>query len=87
MGNPEFFRRMVLSFLECWNLIEQPLTFLKDKTLFPMSIFLPAIEADHAGMAIVTVRAFPDSGNDYFPFGAGIFGKRNFLYEQEGVDR
>lgn len=44
---------MVLSFLECWNLIEQPLTFLKDKTLFPMSIFLPAIEADHAGTAFV----------------------------------
>lgn len=54
LGKSGVFSAMVLSFLECWNLIEQPLTFLKDKTLWPMSIFLPVIEADNAGIAFVT---------------------------------
>lgn len=43
---------MVLGFLECWNLIEQPMTFLKTKTLWPLSLFLPRITADKAGLAL-----------------------------------
>ena len=43
---------LVLSFLECWSLIEQPLTFLKDRTLWPLSLFLPGIAADRAGLAL-----------------------------------
>lgn len=42
---------MVLGFLECWNLIEQPLAFLKDKTLWPLSLYLPQIDAGQAGEA------------------------------------
>lgn len=42
---------MVLSFLECWNLVEQPMTFLKDKTLWPLSLFLPQISLSRAGIA------------------------------------
>lgn len=53
LGKSGVFSALVLSFLECWNLIEQPLTFLKDKTLWPMSIFLPVIEANNAGIAFV----------------------------------
>lgn len=44
---------MVLGFLEYWNLIEQPLAFLKDKTLWPLSLYLPQIDADRAGEAFV----------------------------------
>jgi multiple sugar transport system permease protein len=42
---------MVLGFLEYWNLIEQPLTFLKDKSLWPLSLYLPNISLEQAGTA------------------------------------
>lgn len=42
---------MVLGFLEYWNLIEQPLAFLQDKTLWPLSLFLPEIGMEQAGYA------------------------------------
>ena len=43
----------VLQFLECWNLIEQPLAFLKDQTLWPLSLYLPRIGIGQAGFAMV----------------------------------
>ena len=42
---------MVLGFLEYWNLIEQPLACLKDKALWPLSLYLPEIGQDKAGFA------------------------------------
>lgn len=41
----------VLGFLEYWNLIEQPMTFLNDKTKWPLSLFLPDISGENAGFA------------------------------------
>ncbi len=32
----------VLGFLEYWNMIEQPLAFLRTKTLWPLSLYLPS---------------------------------------------
>ena len=43
----------VLGFLECWNLIEQPLAFLKDQSLWPLSLYLPEVSLDQAGYAFV----------------------------------
>lgn len=43
---------VVLNFLECWNLIEQPLAFLKDKAKWPLSLYLPQIGLDQAGFAM-----------------------------------
>ena len=43
----------VLGFLECWNLIEQPLAFLKDQSLWPLSLYLPEISLDQAGYVFV----------------------------------
>jgi len=40
---------MVLGFLEFWNLIEQPLAFLEDKALWPLSLYLPEINPAQAG--------------------------------------
>lgn len=54
LGSAGIVSSMVLGFLEYWNLIEQPLTFLKDKSLWPMSLFLPNIDLGQAGMAFVT---------------------------------
>ena len=43
----------VLGFLEYWSLIEQPLAFLKDQTLWPLSLYLPEISLDQAGYSFV----------------------------------
>ena len=51
LGSGGIVSAMVLGFLEYWNLIEQPLTFLKDKALWPMSLFLPDIDLSKAGLA------------------------------------
>lgn len=42
---------LVLSFLECWNMMEEPMAFLKDKSLWPLSLYLPEIGMEQAGMA------------------------------------
>ncbi len=42
---------VVLGFTEYWNLIEQPLAFLKDQSLWPLSLYLPEISPDQAGYA------------------------------------
>lgn len=54
LGSAGIISAMVLGFLEYWNLIEQPLTFLKDKTLWPLSLFLPNIGLEQAGVAFTT---------------------------------
>lgn len=52
IGSSGIIASLVLGFLEYWSLIEQPLTFLKDKSLLPLSVFLPDItHTDRAGMA------------------------------------
>lgn len=40
---------MVLGFLEYWNMIEEPLTFLKNQALWPLSLYLPEIGVEQAG--------------------------------------
>lgn len=51
LGMPGIMSAVVLQFLEYWNLIEQPLTFLKDKSLWPLSIYLPNITLENADIA------------------------------------
>ncbi len=43
----------VLGFLEYWNLIEQPLAFLEDQSLWPLSLYLPEISLEQAGYSFV----------------------------------
>lgn len=50
MGSPGIMSAIVLSFLEYWNMLEQPLIFLKDKSLWPLSLYLPNIVADKGGL-------------------------------------
>ncbi|MEG2931869.1 MAG: carbohydrate ABC transporter permease, partial [Ruthenibacterium sp.] len=42
----------VLGFLEAWNMLEQPMTFLKNKALWPLSLYLPQIAASAFGIAM-----------------------------------
>lgn len=44
---------VVLDFLEYWNLMEQPLAFLEDQSLWPLSLYLPEIRLDQAGYSFV----------------------------------
>lgn len=53
VGLPGIISAMVLGFIEYWNLIEQPLTFIKDKAKWPLSLYLPNISLDNANVAFV----------------------------------
>lgn len=43
VGMPGIVSVGILSFLDSWNLIEQPMTYLKTQSLWPLSLFLPDI--------------------------------------------
>lgn len=53
LGMPGIVAVVVMGFLENWNLIEQPLTYLKDKTLWPLSLYIPSISTERAAIAMV----------------------------------
>lgn len=52
LGASGIISAMVLSFLECWSMMEQPMTFLKTKSLWPLSLFLPEITGGNAGLSL-----------------------------------
>lgn len=52
LGKSGLLSAMVLGFLEYWNLMEQPLAFLEDKALWPLSLYLPEISWQQAGFAL-----------------------------------
>jgi len=41
----------ILVFIDNWNMVEQPLIFLKDQNMYPLSIFLSGINNDDIGIA------------------------------------
>ncbi|MDP4181848.1 MAG: carbohydrate ABC transporter permease [Bacillota bacterium] len=41
----------ILVFIDNWNMVEQPLIFLKDQAMYPLSIFLSAINGNELGIA------------------------------------
>ena len=59
LGKSGILACVVLSFLDLWNMVEQPLTFLKNKRLYPLSLYLPMLGADSGAIllsaAIVTL--------------------------------
>lgn len=52
LGTPGILSALVLGFLEYWNMVEQPLAFLEDLSLWPLSLYLPEINLQRAGMAL-----------------------------------
>lgn len=42
---------MVLSFLEYWNLVEQPMAFIEEQKNWPLSLYLPQLGISQAGFA------------------------------------
>lgn len=53
LGVPGILSAVVLGFLEYWNALEQPMIFLKDQTLWPLSLYLPTVTAENAGASLV----------------------------------
>jgi multiple sugar transport system permease protein len=43
----------ILSFIDSWNMVEQPLLLLKDATKYPLSIFLSGVNASSLDAAFV----------------------------------
>lgn len=52
LGKSGILSAIILGFLEYWNLMEQPLAFLEDKALWPLSLYLPEISWQQAGFAL-----------------------------------
>lgn len=51
LGKSGIFSIVILGFLEYWNAVEQPLTFLKTQSLKPLSLYLPQITASEASVS------------------------------------
>ncbi len=51
LGRSGLLSAMVLGFLEYWNMMEQPMAFLENKSLWPLSLYLPEITWSQAGYA------------------------------------
>ena len=53
LGMPGVMSVIVLSFLEYWNLIEQPAVFLRSDRLKPLSLYISTITQENVGVAFV----------------------------------
>ena len=53
LGLPGILSAALLGFVECWNAVEQPITFLRTPSLYPLSIFLPQTTVENAGVSFV----------------------------------
>ena len=54
LGLPGVLSAALLGFVEGWNAVEQPITFLKTASLTPLSVFLPATTVSNAGISFVS---------------------------------
>ena len=61
LGSGGIITVFVLMFIEYWNIVEQPLIFIKSKSLWPLSLYLPKISVAQLGIAMVAsiVSLFP----------------------------
>lgn len=81
LGRGGILSALVLGYLEYWNLMEQPLAFLKDKALWPLSLYLPEIGLERAGFAMTasSITLIPAAlifflGQDYLEQGIAASG-------------
>lgn len=81
LGVPGILSALVLSFLDAWNALEQPMTFLKTPTLWPLTLYLTNINPRDmaAAMAASLVTLLPAMlvflyGQDYLELGLSELG-------------
>jgi multiple sugar transport system permease protein len=53
MGRGGIISAMILGFLELWNAIEQPLNYIKTASRWPLTLYLPNISSEKAGISLV----------------------------------
>ena len=51
LGSGNILSAFVLRFFEVWNMMDEPLAFLRDMSLWPLSLYLPEIGISQAGWA------------------------------------
>lgn len=56
LGMSGIMAAMVLGFIEYWGAIEQPMTFLKNPALYPLSLYLSDIDAGRAGISMAASK-------------------------------
>ena len=49
---------IILVFMDYWNMVEQPLLFLNNPDLYPLSIFLSKINAEEIGLAFAAATIY-----------------------------
>lgn len=52
LGKTGIASALLLQFLECFAMIEQPIAFLREKALYPLSLYLPEIDLGQTGFAL-----------------------------------
>lgn len=52
VGKTGILSALMLQFLECQSMVERPMTFLKTKELWPLTLYLPEINLEQAGFAL-----------------------------------
>lgn len=84
LGAPGVLSVSILSFLDAWNMIEQPMTYLKTKSLWPLSLFLPEITLPDMGMgfAAALLMLIPAlllflNGQEYLEQGIALSGGKD----------
>jgi len=53
LGYSGIMSAVILSFIELWNSLEQPMTFLREKSFWPLSLYLPQIASDKVGVSFI----------------------------------
>lgn len=84
LGMPGIVTAFMLGFFDGWNSLEQPIAFLKDPTLWPLSLYLPNITADKAAVAFsaCVVMLIPSvllylNGQSYLEQGIAVSGMKD----------
>lgn len=78
LGSPGIISALLLNFLEYWNAVEAPMTFLKTKAKMPLSLYLPEITADQMS------ASFTASVIMMLPAVLGFLWGRDYL--QKGIE-
>ena len=81
LGKPGIITAFMLGFFEAWNALEQPIAYLQNRSLWPLSLYLPNITADKASVAFAAsvVFLFPSvlvflNGQDFLEQGISSSG-------------
>ena len=78
LGSPGIIAALILNFLEYWNGMEAPMTFLRTKSKFPLSLYLPEITTEQMSVA------FAASVVMLLPAVLGFLWGRDYL--QKGIE-